>query len=136
LVLSHPLLEGVARRLSGQWQTTLGLAAVPELVDADRLLQSWNSGQFDLLLDVVDLDDGSLQDLWSGALGGRLSGGSEPPSAAQLTDWEGSLRRELPYLPLLANLHHVLAPGEGGAEKLRQVCPGCAPAGGPDTGDR
>lgn len=134
-VLSHPLLEVFARRLAGQWQTTLGIVAVPELVDADRLLQAWNSGAYDALLDVVELDDGSLQDLWSAAIGTGERGNVEPPTPAQLAAWEAKLRQDVPYLPLLTGVQYVLARGEGATEHLRQVCPGCASATAPPSSD-
>jgi len=133
-VLSHPLLEVFARRIAGQWQTTLDVVAVPELVDAERLLPAWNSGAYDALLDVADLDDGSLQDLWNSALGAG-EGGGEPPTPAQLAVWEGRLRQDLPYLPLLTGIQTVLAHGAGAAERLRHVCPGCAHAAAPPSGD-
>ncbi len=132
-VLSHPLLEAFARRLAGQWQATLGVVAVPELIEADRLVQAWNGGGYDLLLEVADLDDGSLQDLWSSALGSGERGRSEPPTPAQLAAWEQALQRDLPYLPLLASVQVVLARGEGGAEALRWMCPACTPAYEPSS---
>ncbi|MFI5399882.1 MAG: hypothetical protein ACHQZQ_02365 [SAR324 cluster bacterium] len=134
-VLSHALLEAIALRLAGQWQATLGVSAVPERVDADRLLQAWNAGSYDAMVDVVDLDDGSLQDLWSAArLPGQLAGerprqarsAADAPSADDLTGWEARLARELPYVPLLTHMQVYAARGGTGTGLLQRICPTCA----------
>lgn len=138
-VLSHPLLEAIARRLAGQWQATLGIAAVPERVDADRLVQAWNAGNYDALLDVVDADDGSLQDLWSAALPGerprQARSPGDPPAAGDLSAWEQRLERDLPYLPLLTAMQVYAARGDAGTELLRRVCPACALGAEPPSGE-
>ncbi|MFI5400979.1 MAG: hypothetical protein ACHQZQ_08020, partial [SAR324 cluster bacterium] len=129
-VLPHALLEAIARRLAGQWQATLDIAAVPERVDADRLLQAWNSGGYDAMVDVVDLDDGSLQDLWSAALPGELPrqarSPGDVPSADDLSRWEARLARELPYVPLLTRLEVYAARGDTGSDLAQRICPACA----------
>jgi hypothetical protein len=138
-VLSHPLLEAIARRLAGQWQATLGIAAVVERVDADRLLQAWNAGGYDALVDVVDLDDGSLQDLWSAELPGvrprqgRSPG--DPPGAEDVAAWEQRLDRELPYLPLLTHLQVVAARVDAAPDLLRRLCPACSFGSGPPSAE-
>jgi hypothetical protein len=126
-VLPHPVLDAIARRLAGQWETTLGVVAVPERVEPDRLLQLWNAGTFDVMLDVVDLNDGSLQYLWAQSIKGAK--GSSPPSASDVTKWEAQLVHELPYLPLLSNLQVFAARGEAGSATVAQLCPGCAISG-------
>ncbi len=130
-VLAHPLLETIARRLAGQWQATLGLAAVPELVEADRIVQAWNGGTYDLMLDVVDLDDGSLQDLWRDSLGSVGQGALDPPTSSQLASWETVLRKSLPYLPLLTGMQYFLPRSDAAAESLRALCPACVPVATP-----
>jgi hypothetical protein len=122
--LAHPFLEPLAQRLVGQWQKTLELPAVAQGVEVDQLWRDWSRGAADLMLDVVDLDDGSLQDLWSDALGGKLDGKDAGPPA-----WEEQLRKSLPYLPLLTNLHWVVS--SGGPGPIAQICPGCVIGGQP-----
>ncbi len=124
VALSHPFLEPLAQRLVGQWQKSLELPAVAQGVEADQLWRDWARGSIDLMLDVVDLDDGSLQDLWRDSLGRALTAKDAGPAT-----WEAELRTTLPYLPLLTNLHWVVSPG--GPSVVQQICPGCTIGGAP-----
>jgi hypothetical protein len=117
-VLAHPYLEPLAQRLVGQWQKSLELPAIAQSVEADQLWRDWNRGEIDLMVDVVDLDDGSLQDLWRDSLGAALSGKDASPAA-----WEAQLRKTLPYIPLLTNVNWVVS--NAGANTVLQICPGC-----------
>jgi hypothetical protein len=121
---AHPFLEPLAQRLVGQWQKTLELPAAAQGVEVDQLWRDWGRGSYDLMLDVVDLDDGSLQDLWSESLGAGLT-----TKDADAAKWEAQMRKTLPYLPLLTNLHWVVS--SGGTGIVMQICPGCVIGGGP-----
>jgi hypothetical protein len=117
--LAHPFLEPLALRLAGQWQKSLELAVVPESVDSDRLWRVWQSEEFDLMLDVVDLDDGSLNDLWRDALEDHFTGKDANPAG-----WERVLQDTMPYFPILSNVHWLVTrPGQDAL--AAQVCPGC-----------
>lgn len=118
-VLSHPLLESLAQRLAGNWQKSLELPTAVHPYDADRLWRAWQRREMDLMVDVVDLDDGSLQDLWKESLGMALQGTDARPPV-----WEQRLRATLPYLPLLTHVSWVAT--AGGAEVISRICPGCA----------
>jgi hypothetical protein len=122
--LAHPFLEPLAQRLVGQWQKTLELPAVAQGVEVDQLWRDWGRGTYDLMLDVVDLDDGSLQDLWKESLGTSLT--AKDTGTAM---WELQMRKTLPYLPLLTNLHWVVS--NSGAGLITQICPGCVIGGAP-----
>ena len=72
-----------------------------------------------MALTVVDLDDGSLQDLWRDALE------DQPASSAPLPGWEARLRETLPYLPLLHNEHFLLAGTARAYARAAAMCPAC-----------
>jgi hypothetical protein len=122
--LNQPFLESVAQRLAGQWQKSLELPAVPQSFEVDQLWRDWNRGAAELMLDVVDLDDGSLQDLWSESLGSALRAKDAGPDT-----WEAQLRKTLPYLPLLTHVNWVVS--NSGAGVITQLCPGCVIGGAP-----
>jgi hypothetical protein len=85
------------------------------------------AGRHDLYLTVVDLNDGSLQNLWARAL---------PPEALalgpnallgkdaekRLAAWEAALLESLPYLPVLENLHWAVSQESA---PIRAICPAC-----------
>lgn len=123
-VLSHPFLESLAQRLAGNWQKSLELPTAVQPYEADRLWRAWQRGEVELMVDVVDLDDGSLQDLWGETLGAALHGKDAAPAA-----WEQRLRAAPPYLPLLTHVQWVVS--ATGPETLARACPGCAIAAPP-----
>ncbi|MEE8397269.1 MAG: hypothetical protein V3S29_14525 [bacterium] len=123
-VLDHPLLVRVGRALAGQWRKTLNLSVAVRVLPVDRFVSA--SAGADGVLEVADLDDGSLQDLWQKAIAGGSRPVLPPLSAGLLAEWETALQRELPYLPLLGNRHFVLARGPRAARTLARVCPGCS----------
>jgi hypothetical protein len=129
-VLEHPVLERIARRVQAQWSRTLNLSLRVQPLSADQFHRAIAAGRVDLYLDVVDLDDGSLQDLWLESLRSlrALEGPAAPGSPPA---WETALRKHLPYLPLLGNLHAVLLRREAPPELLPRVCPGCVPVESP-----
>jgi len=119
-VLAHPWLQAMATRIAQQWQRTLNLTAGAVALDAEVFAARAGPGAPALRLEVVDLDDGSLQDLWLE---------HEPPRpAADLAGCEADFQARVPYLPLLANLHFAVAVGAEAGTRLAQVCPGCTVA--------
>ena len=81
------------------------------------------------MLDVVDLDDGSLQDLWSAALAGdrprQARSSADAPAPEDLSRWEARLARQLPYAPLLTRVQPCAARGEAGSGLVQRICPAC-----------
>ncbi len=122
----HPLLEAWAERLAAQWQKTLEIAVTPQAVDPERLGPLWDSGSLDLLLDVLDLDDGSLQDAWrDGSPAAEIGAPAGQSAADAVPGVEQRLRAQRPYLPLLSNTSLVLGRGPGSAARIAAFCPGC-----------
>jgi hypothetical protein len=135
-VLVHPLLEPLAQQIAGQWQKSLELQVSTHPLEADRIWSDWAGDTYDLMLDVVDLDDGSLQDLWNAALPGlpplpqpKTRKAAQPKGGQNdletLLEWEQRLRLGWPYLPLVTNTQWVFA-ARGHANQITQACPGCA----------
>jgi hypothetical protein len=116
--LPHPRLREVARIAASQWQRTLNATVLVQVVAVPRFADVLARGEADLALDVLDLDNGSLQALWNALLPG--SG-----DAARIAAWEADFRERAPYLPLLANDQYTLARNPEGAARLALVCPGC-----------
>jgi hypothetical protein len=125
-VLPHPLLEGLATDIQAQWSRTLNLEVRVDTPSVDGFAGALPEGRADLALEVVDLDDGSLQDLWQAGLGEE---GPAPGSGPE--DWEARLRARRPYLPLLGNLHLVLLRRDAPPELLGRVCPACRAVSSP-----
>lgn len=116
--LPHPRLREAARIAASQWQRTLNATVLVQVVAAPRFAEVLARGEADLALDVLDLDNGSLQALWAPLLPGR-------GAAVRLAAWEAAFRERAPYLPLLANDQYTLARAPEGAARLALVCPGC-----------
>jgi hypothetical protein len=127
-VLPHPTLERAARGIAGQWKRTLNLSVTVEPLPVDRFQLAQARGDVDLVLDVADLDDGSLQELWHDAPPDAGANGAPPPDAQTLAVWESRLQATLPYLPLLINLHHLLSPGPGAFRRVAALCKACEPS--------
>lgn len=130
-VLDHPLLASLAHAVANQWKKTLGLSVVVRPFPAERFLVAENGPAWDLLLTAVDLDDGSLQDLWRPTLAvpaateTASAAENAPPASTQLTAWETRLQRELPYLPLVRNTHFLLARSQLVLRRAKAICPAC-----------
>ncbi|MBI3994039.1 MAG: hypothetical protein HY342_12260 [Candidatus Lambdaproteobacteria bacterium] len=127
-VLEHPRLNGLASRLASQWRRTLNLQVSLRVLSLDNFAVALQEGGYELLLDVVDLEDGSLQGLWRQSLeaAGVAAGPHKDGAAAGgFQRWEQALQAQLPYLPLLVNEHHLVAAGPRAEEILRVMCPGC-----------
>ena len=75
-------------------------------------------------ISVVDLDDGSLQDLWESALArrSREENGTALTQPDKLESW---LRREMPYLPLLGETNYLLARSQSLYRRSLPFCPAC-----------
>ena len=126
VTMEHPLLERLASRIQAQWNKTLNLTLRLQLLTVDQFYRLIDAGEADLSLEVMELDDGSLQDLWSEALQ-RL----DAPLDGTPAGWEAALRKGLPYLPVLGNTQSVLLRPEAPPGLLQRVCPGCVPAASP-----
>ncbi len=146
-VLAHPTLEGLALAVAAQWKKTLGMTVTVEPLPAVRFLLPEVQVKFDFAITAVDLDDGSLQRLWSTALGFSGAPGEVAPQLAPATrkaaqksesrtaaardepetlaQWEKRLQGELPYLPLLYNLHFLLGRSQRGYRRAAAICPAC-----------
>ncbi|MCH7479695.1 MAG: hypothetical protein IIA14_16535, partial [SAR324 cluster bacterium] len=119
-VPAHPVLERLAQEVASQWQKTLNLSGTVQALSPDRFLSAAGGG-FDFALSVYDLDNGSLQDLWNSALKNEFSPPENGPP--DLSRWEKNLQANLPYLPLLGNLHFFYAPS--GPRPITTLCPEC-----------
>ncbi len=119
-VLQHPWLERLARAVGEHWRRTLNLKIRVEALPPDLFYRMGTASEPELRMEVVDLDDGSLQDLWQESLGEVRAGFTNSPS-----QWEALLREELPYLPLVANLHYVLLKKKAKPDLLPRICPDC-----------
>ena len=129
VTIDHPGLVAMARRISNQWQRTLNLPVAWVAITAEEFGSEGYRSEFDLLLTVADMDNGSLQDLWIEALSTRgtpLSAHPRgQPSLDQIESWERDLAAHLSYLPLLENVHLVLTRSSTAAARIREVCPAC-----------
>jgi hypothetical protein len=119
-VLQHPWLERLARAVGEHWRRTLNLKIRVEALPPDLFYRMGTASEPELRMEVVDLDDGSLQDLWQESLGEVRAGFTNSPS-----QWEALLRENLPYLPLVANLHYVLLKKKAKRDLLPGICPDC-----------
>jgi len=127
-VLSHPFLNRLGQGIAARWRRSLNLD-VTEVVRKPAHFAALSSSETPVvILEVVDLEDGSLQDLWRESLGpeGLALFASNPRAA------EERLRSELPYLPVFQQVHHVVVPGWAPEEMLGRVCPGCRPVPPPN----
>jgi hypothetical protein len=126
VVLQHPVLERLAARMQAQWNRTLNLTLRVQPLPPDQFYRLIAAGEAELVLEVDDLDDGSLQSLWSDSLAAL-----HVPLSSGRPAWEAALRKGLPYLPVLGNVHGVLLRREAPPELLQRVCPGCRPSDSP-----
>ncbi len=126
VTMEHPLLEKLASRIQAQWNKTLNLTLRLQLLTVDQFYRLIDAGEADVSLEVMDLDDGSLQDLWTDTLRGL-----DAPLGGKPAGWEAALRKGLPYLPVLGNTQSVLLRPDAPPGLLQQVCPGCVPAPSP-----
>lgn len=125
-VLDDPVLQRLATLMQAQWLKTLNLSVRVQVLPVDEFARQSGAPAADFRLDVVDLDDGSLQDLWRQALDALHA-----PLGGTPQQWEAALRGALPFLPLLDNVHPVLVRPGAPAGLLQRVCPGCVPASSP-----
>jgi hypothetical protein len=124
--MDHPLLEKLAGRIQAQWNKTLNLTLRLQVLTVDQFYRLLDAGEADVSLEVVDLDDGSLQDLWMESLSAL-----DAPLGGKHAAWEEALRKGLPYVPVLGNTQAVLLRPDAPAGLLERVCPGCVPSGSP-----
>lgn len=124
IVLNVPSLLRLARQLAANWQKTLNVRTTVNGVPPEQLGPLLATAGHDVWLDVVDLEDGSLQALWGDALADQ-----DMPlpnlTAARLDEWEALLRERVPYLPLLGNAHALVTRGSRAAEAQQVLCPAC-----------
>jgi hypothetical protein len=125
-VLDHPVLDRLASRMQAQWKKTLNLDVRVQTLSVDEFYRAIETGQTELSLDVMDLDDGSLQQLWLDTLQSLRA-----PLTEAHARWEAALAADLPYLPILVNIHPVLLRPGAPPELLPRVCPGCVPSPSP-----
>ncbi len=113
-VVAHPWMENTARHIAHSWRRTLKL----RVVVLTASVNSFNNiiPRTDFFLDVLDLNDGSLQDLWAQHL---------TTSVNDLNAWEKKLRAEFPYIPLLESTHYAFCKPSQGTSCLRNICPSC-----------
>lgn len=123
-VLRHPLLQRVAENLASQWKKTLGLIVELRPLSVEKFHLSGGADAADFALLAVDLDNGSLQDLWREALAGGPAGLSGKTAKGR----EAWLQKNLPYLPLIRNVHFLLAPSPAAYRRVAHLCPGCVTA--------
>ncbi len=132
-VLDHPWLAGLADRIQAQWNRTINQPVTVEVLGANRYRPALARGELELFLDVVDLDDGSLQELWRRSLPDTRPPGRTASPRRPLAALEAALRGRLPYLPLLVNSHYLLLRKDAAPELMRRACPGCVPTDPPVT---
>ena len=113
-VVAHPELENIARRISQSWQRNFRLRVVV-LASQTHSFAS-NIPRVNFFLDVVDLNDGSLQKLLAQQLNKKT---------LDLPAWENELRQEIPYIPLFQNSHYAFCKKSLGNACLKFVCPSC-----------
>ena len=134
-VLDHPWLLEIADRIQAHLNRTINLPLTITTFPVDqfqRLLESWKT---DLTLEVVDLEDGSLQNLWLSELGtpeavpaglpNPAAPGKNSPPNRSVNALEIELRGRLPYLPLLINNHYVLLRKKPPRYMFWRICSGC-----------
>jgi len=128
-VADHPMLLRLARRAAQHWRRTLNWGVVVRPLPPERFADVVAGGDAELWLEVRDLDDGSLQDLWADVLPAPATVETklpEPLDAPTLAAWERSLREAPPYLPLVVNRRVAVTLTATGAAALPAVCGGCA----------
>ncbi len=127
---AHRILQRVGRTLASQWKKTLNLSVVIRSFGPGEFVSASRSGKFDFIMEVVDLDNGSMQDLWAEGTAGIPFRTSllEPDKA--LDKLENAWLSSIPHLPLIGNRHFTVGPGNAG--KLAALCPGCRFVGSGD----
>ena len=122
----HPALNRIAEQIQAQWSRTLNFSLSVTSYPVHQFqgaLERWETG---LVLDVVDLDDGSLQALWMTAVDPEPSVfPASPGDEGRVMAGEAGLRQRLGYLPLLVNSHYVLLRKGAPPEWMHRICPGC-----------
>ncbi len=113
-VIANPWMEHVARQISQSWQRNLRLRVVVSATPVHRFANS--IPQADFFLDIVDLNDGTLQDLWTEYLNESL---------ASPSSWEAELQANLPYMPLFSTSHYAFCKKSLSSRCLKSVCPSC-----------
>ena len=136
-VPEHPYLIRLGQAIAARWRRTLNLE-VAEAVRKPAQLAALSAAVSPMVrVDVVDMEDGSLQDLWREALGEE----GMTLLAVDLGAAEAQLRASLPYLPLFQQMEYVVVPSWAPEEMMGRVCPGCrtatppSPQGAPPGGD-
>ncbi|MDH5751800.1 MAG: hypothetical protein OEZ59_05220, partial [Deltaproteobacteria bacterium] len=133
LLPENPYLERLASLLADRWRRSLNLGLEIHPLGMTMFAERAAGAVSSLVLDVVDLDDGSLQDLWEKSLAGYAPGAGAPVTLENL---ELSLRERMPYVPLLRNVHYLVLPREGGKSRSTEdICPGCLPVPPPSPLD-
>ncbi len=125
VVLKVPSLLRLARELAAHWQRTLNLRTTVNGVPPEQLGPLLATAAYDVWLDVVDLEDGSLQALWRDALDGQTLAPAAERDSAHLDAWETLLQEQAPYLPLLGNAHALVTRGSRADEAQQVLCPAC-----------
>lgn len=131
-VLRHPVLKRVAQGLASQWKKSLSLEITVVLLSVEKFDQPGGADEADFNLLVVDLDNGSLQDLWRAALQvtteAPVERSSQVSAETSMAGFATLLRRDLPYLPLIQNAHYLLASSPAAYRRAAHLCPGCVVA--------
>jgi hypothetical protein len=134
-VLDHPWLRDIADRIQAHLNRTINLPLTITIFPVDRFQQVLKTWKTDMTLEVVDLEDGSLQNLWLAELENPEAVPGDSPNAAKpgnksprnrsVNALEIELRGRLPYLPLLINNHYVLLRKKPPRYMFWRICTGC-----------
>lgn len=139
-VLDHPWLRDIADRIQAHLNRTINLPLTITTFPADQFQQVLKTWKTDITLEVVDLEDDSLQNLWltelekpEAATGDSTNDNSTTPAktgnnslrSRSVKSLEIELRRRLPYLPLLINNHYVLLRKKPPPSMFWRICGGC-----------
>ena len=134
-VLNHPWLRDIADRIQAHMNRTINLPLTIITFPADQFQQASKIWKTDMVLEVVDLEDGSLQNLWLAGLENSEAAPGNPPNAAKagkksrrnrsVNALEIQLRGSLPYLPLLINNHYTLLRKKPSRYLFQRICGGC-----------
>lgn len=147
-----PFAQKLALLIQNRLQRSLNLSLSIRLLPFDQFAKAAQSEKAQLVLEVLDLDDGSLQAAWakvlamqkSGSAPRAMGGDSASRSAApeplpngawasekKLLDVDQRLGRAGVMMPLLQSHHLWLLPDKARAKArkgwLKELCPGCAP---------
>ena len=123
-VMDHPLMVRIARTIAGYWKKTLNLPVNVLPLSPELLARSRRAGDSEIYLDVIDLDDGSMQNLWEQSQK-ALSVLPEAKSKQTLKEVEQVFQQQLPYLPILQNRHFTLLRSDRMESEMTRLCPHC-----------